>query len=293
MNFSYFTKTFLSVFIFCGSVQISFANTLQNGDPVYKGYRIHLTDISVIKLDKDRLSVRFNLVNTGRESVQFGSNHESAQKALVIIDEKTMDQQLSDYQAQIKQQLLSTSLQIDAGKISYNTELKIDLNSQTDATTIQKPEETVIPPVVEEKITENTTEVDNTETKNEAVCSDLVLEDLKMIKKGIWTATVEYTIRNNGEGTAKLFDDELPLSVRITGSTSSTLNKSSVILGGQEIKEKNLKKELAPAESYKGSMKIDITNLSKYMPYLILELDADDIVTECDETNNKSSVKVN
>lgn len=292
MNFSYFTKTFLAVFIFCGSALSSFASTIQSGDPVYEGYRIHLTDVSVIKQDKNQLSVRFNLINTGRESVQFGNDHESAQKAVVIIDQKTMDQQLSDYQSQIKQQLLSTPLQIDAGKISYNTEFKIDLNGQTGATTIQQPEETVTTPIVEE-MTENTTEVDNTEVIKEEACSDLVLENLKMIKKGIWTATVEYTIRNNGEGTAKLFDDELPLSVRITGSTSSTLNKSSVILGGQEIKEKNLKKELAPAESYKGSMKIDITNLSKYMPYLILELDADDIVTECDETNNKSSVKVN
>ena len=290
-------------------------------DLPYIGYRVHITKIQTLKKTDDEVKIRFIAINTGRETVNLGKEDETTEKAQILFDKSLESNSLSAYEDQIIAAVFAKNMPLYAGQIKLNQELNF---TPSETFTARGPEKgskpkavKKEPPVEKEQPQENIegvkeeikTEIENTPeettekidleptTSEEALCADLILENVKMVKKGVWAATIEFTVTNKGEGSATLRGNDKgdldDVGIRLMGSTSSRMTKSAIPLGGHTLSDKKVKKVLGPNESYTGTMKVDITNLSKYTPFIIMELDANDHITECDEGNNRSSVKIN
>ena len=126
-------------------------------------------------------------------------------------------------------------------------------------------------------------------------CPDLIFDTLKVIKKSEKTAWVEFTIKNIGKGPAQLYnheEEERPFGIRAFISGSTFISKGSVTIGGHTIDEGlgEVKGILQPGETYKETVQFDIRKMTRYMPVLILSLDAFLKLRECDRTNNTAHI---
>lgn len=149
---------------------------------------------------------------------------------------------------------------------------------------IAKSEIDLAPPTVEEIIAKS----------YEEGCSDLVLKNLTIMKQNKKSVTLQYELFNQGGGTAHLIlgakSKQQGLAIRANLSSSERLTRGSIpiesiFLHGDEV-------SINGGESYYGEMKLSLLKFSKFTPVLILELDAYEFVPECDETNNKSSIRL-
>ena len=133
---------------------------------------------------------------------------------------------------------------------------------------------------------------------DDARCADLVLESIKVLRKNNRWANIEYTIRNQGRKAAairgKSKSDKDNITLRISMCSNEKLNKGAAMIGGAFVtsSDKDPKLKLQPNETLTTRLRVDISHVSKYFPYLIFELDADNQIQECDETNNRNSIQV-
>ncbi len=129
-----------------------------------------------------------------------------------------------------------------------------------------------------------------------STCADLIVDSIRIIKNSKRSVTLEYTITNQGAGPAKLYgkgkllDDNLALRAHL--SSSERLTKGSIFLVGEYLPNRSGQGELAPNESVSATIKLDKYKVTKFTPYVILELDTFQNVTECNETNNRGSIRV-
>ena len=110
--------------------------------------------------------------------------------------------------------------------------------------------------------------------------------------------TLQITLVNQGAGPARIYRDKARKQpqVAIRGNFSSTenLSRGDIVIGGDyvETDNKNPHGWLKPQETFTTTVKFDMRKKSKFTPYIILELDAYNGLSECDETNNVSVVKL-
>jgi len=127
-------------------------------------------------------------------------------------------------------------------------------------------------------------------------CPDLAIDEIRVIKKSKRWLMLEYTITNHGSAEANLYGkekgDQDNVAIRANLSGTTKLTRGSLILGGDFVTNAKNKGVLESGKSYKGLMKLDISNMSRYTPVLILELDIYQTVRECDETNNRKHMQL-
>lgn len=127
-------------------------------------------------------------------------------------------------------------------------------------------------------------------------CPDLAIDEIRIIKKSKRWLMLEYTITNHGSSPANLYGDEKGdqdnVAIRANLSGTTKLTRGSIILGGDFVTNAKNKGMLEVGKSYKGLMKLDISDMSRYTPVLILELDIYQTVRECDETNNRKHMQL-
>lgn len=248
---------------------------------VYNGYRLHLTGIEVVKKEDENIKIRYTAINTGRESLDFGKGFQ--QEVQILFDQSLENAQLMAYEHRIRASIFEQELKIPAGKIKSGQEMKFstaDVFAARGTSGVEKePVHEPAPP----------------EPAGERLCADLSIEEVKVVKSSKRSVTISYTLKNNGEGVADLTGPDRKdydnVAIRVSMSHADRITRSSMILGGSYIKDKS-KPKLAPGQQYTGTIKLDISKMTKYTPYLVLELDAHDVVEECDETNNRGAVKV-
>jgi len=294
----------------------------------YKGYRLHLTALKVLRQKGEEVKIQYTLINTGRENIALGGKAAAMDKLLVLFDQSLQTAKISQYQQQIRNSLLQQQLSIVAGQIKRNNELsfstkaipntseekvKVEEVVAIEPENLEKKEELLdaaepenstkevvekIPVKEEEKSDTPEKEEDYTPYLDRDNCSDLVIEHIKIVKQGKRNVTLEYSLVNQGNGPAYLFgstkskEDNVAIRANISGSTR--LSRGAIIIGGGYITE-GLKKEngkLMPNERYIGTIKLDTYKMTKFTPNIILELDAYNSLIECDETNNRSHIRV-
>lgn len=129
-------------------------------------------------------------------------------------------------------------------------------------------------------------------------CSDISIENLKIVKKTKRFITLEYTIVNNGTGAAQLFGtekgEEDNVAIRANISRSTRLSRGAIVIGGDFVNppSKGMTGELQPNESFTSTIKLETYKMTKFTPNIILELDVHNSLIECDETNNIQSISV-
>ncbi len=319
MKIPIFSKWWRVLYLLIISVVLQSFSTAQNtslNDPPYKGYRLHLTDMKVVKKKDQQIKINYTLINTGREVVQLGKNKHNPASLLILFDHSLASENLIAYQEEIKEQLLRQNLSIAAGQINNQQEMVFSPREILTARggTVKEVEEKVEVDIVEEEkpspseevIEDKPTEV-KVEKKEEDDyipyldkdnCADLAIDQIQVVKKSKNSVTLSFVITNYGTGTAELFgasdkkEDNVAIRANISGSKK--LSRGAIVIGGDYIKGKRKSKNaiLAPYESYQGTIKLDIRKMTRFTPNIILELDAYNALIECDETNNINVIEV-
>lgn len=126
------------------------------------------------------------------------------------------------------------------------------------------------------------------EEKEEEGCADLILEELSVLKKTKNSVQLAYTIRNIGQGRVFIGAKKKEEGIAIRGHLSSSehLSRGALTVGGDFLAVDDSDAILSPGQSYSGSVKLPMYKLTKFTPYLILQIDPYQKILECDETNN-------
>ncbi|MEM8908693.1 MAG: hypothetical protein AAGD05_12660 [Bacteroidota bacterium] len=273
----------------------------------YQGFRIHLHDLQVSKQSDDWLKISYVPINTGREDLRFGDLHlKHLQNLVIAFDEDFTASQLAPLQASIEATLLREDLTILAGKVLPRKEMKIPLQQPLSAAlgdpTLQAKGDPK--PKKKKKKSEadsfsiNVGEGEATTYLDKNNCADLIIDTLKIIKQSKRSVTLEYTIVNQGKGPANLLGskkgnaDNVAFKAHL--SSSNKLKRGNIVIGGGFVRNPNKGESnlLAPNESWVGTLKLDLHKMTRFTPYIILELDTYQGVRECNERNNRNAVKV-
>lgn len=298
----------------------------------YQGFRIHLTHLKVLKQSRESLELAYQAVNTGRQDVQFGQAQQGELSKLLINFDPDFDnnKDLSRHRSAIIAALKQTDYAIVAGKIGPEKVLKVNLNqidkpvshkpapvaqptpepvAEATATTVTPEEDKKEPIKAKEEITDDKIIVtdtsgsdDDNDTSdddyyNPANCPDLRIESIRVLKKNRRSVTIEYTVKNIGKGPADLNQENKSSSdnvaVKAYMTSSDKLTKGALVIGGGYVDNRSQNNGmLLPDETHVCTIKLDINNMTKFTPVIILELDTFEQVLECNETNNKNHVKV-
>ena len=135
-------------------------------------------------------------------------------------------------------------------------------------------------------------EVINAKTK----CPDLVIRNMKLLKTKNKKATVRFEVENIGKGPALIYkkDDkeDQPLGVRAYISGAEKITKGAINIGGFYLEGglDDTDGMLLPNNKFEMEVELDIKKKTRYMPMIILSLDAFLKLQECDRTNNSQHI---
>lgn len=290
-------------------------------NPEYIGYRLALTNIKVTpSKDEHFLNIEYIGVNTGRKDLLFEETSAPPPSLVVTYDQTLRDNNLVPFAKEIRDEIIMKSnFFVAAGKLTETQTIQLNIsgsankviaNQKTEVENLDNPRYTD-KTIKEEKLTAKAVPLDDFENSlmsssskslalkyDENACSDLIFESIKVIKKSKSKVTLKYTIINQGLGPATLINnrkkEEHNMALSAYMSSRDKVTKSSFSFDGDFI-GKGLDKtngKLYPGESYTNTIKLNIQKMTKFTPYIILELDPYLSVRECDKKNNKLGVKV-
>ena len=134
------------------------------------------------------------------------------------------------------------------------------------------------------------------DTLDKTICPDLFISDIKVLERNKKKMYVEYTIENRGEGPAYLLGKDKGktdnVSLQVFFSGDDKYNRGDFLAHGFFI-EKALKETngmLEAKKSYVGGVEINIKRKTSFQGNLIFHIDPVQIIDECDETNNYTTV---
>lgn len=130
-------------------------------------------------------------------------------------------------------------------------------------------------------------------------CPDLVIKDIKVIKENKFHIAIEYTVKNQGTGTADLHSqkkgkDSNNMFLKAYLSSTPKFSRSAKTIGEVEVRKEMENKDgtLPRTREFTGRMYMNVRGRTNLTPYLILTLDPYQTVRECNERNNRSYVKI-
>ncbi len=303
-------KYILSVFFLLSTYLFSFANsfscesfqdTFPSSNPDYKGYRIAITDLAV-EQNENWMNFRFTVINTGKKDISMSDN-DSNPLLVIKFEELSLNPIIEEQKNLFTEALLKSEFNIKAGEILFDHELKIKNNNFSNNTPDEVEKKTLPAEIAAINLSDNSktyvTEKAFSEPNNDDnSCSDLIIESISIVKKSKNSVTLKYKIKNQGKkpvsiiGKPKSEDNNLALTIHM--SSSEKLTRGSIPIGGTYMKNgKQIPDgKLYPGKSLTDEIKIDIRNMTRFTPVIILEIDPYLSVQECDETNNLNSIKV-
>lgn len=289
-------------------------------NPEYIGYRLAVTNIAVTpSKDGSYLNLDYTGINTGRKDLLFEKTSAPPPSLVVTFDGTLRQHGLVSFAKEIRDEIiLRSNFYVSAGKITKIQRIKLKVSSntldvpkqETIADNLENPRFQQIdnskePPTIKappiddfENSLISSSSKSLAQKYDENACSDLLFESIKVVKKSKNKVTLEYTIINNGEGPATLITNRKKensnMALQAYMSSKDRVTKSSFSFDGDFI-GKGLDKtngKLYPGERYTNTIKLNIQKMTKFTPYVILELDPYLSVRECDKKNNKLGVKV-
>lgn len=312
----YYLRTAILLFVFftiCNGLvyaSISFKDTIPLST-TYSGYRIELIDFKTTNKTNDKISGTVTLVNSGKYPVSLGAFGFKTAKLKVLFD-TDLDQKSKEA---IITKIITTQISLDPGDMLKNIAVDADLinykskwssanaSEAVSAPTKQMPakvnadnidtkpvvkENPVVAPVIKESV--------SIESSTDKKCPDLIISKITIIKKSKKHLQLEYTLTNQGNEAAQLYNKKTKEYVAIAAyfSASGKLSRGSIVVGGDVI-EKGLEKsdgQLLPGSSYSNKINIDLSSRSRYLNTLILSADSRQVIYECVENNNNASILV-
>ena len=134
--------------------------------------------------------------------------------------------------------------------------------------------------------------------KEKTKCPDLVIKNMELVKTKNKKATIRFEVENIGKGPALIYTkgdkEDQPLGVRAYVSGAEKISKGAINIGGFFL-EGGLDETdgmLLPNNKFEMEVELDIRKKTRYMPMIILSLDAFLKLQECDRTNNSQHIIV-
>jgi hypothetical protein len=300
-----------SFFIFVATATGQVSGSESSEPRPYTGYRLHLSGIAIEQEDANHIWLSFTAINTGKYS--FSSKDPSIKESLILnADFSNSKLNLSENDPALIQALFEKKIELEPGgfeklkgiqisKLRNNTvpeivqldrpknleEARDSLKKKPDSSnkTKEKGDNIVFQaPEIDRQSLEEILEEKNT-------CPDLVFDTIVLLKRTERSAWVEFTIKNIGKGDAEIYNEnngESSFGIRAYISGSTFISKGSVTIGGIQINDGLEEKKgiLKPGQKHTMQVQFDIRKMTRYMPVLILSLDAFLKLRECDRTNN-------
>jgi hypothetical protein len=292
----------------------TFLSTENGGDDTvkYRGYRLEITEVAILKQTDDWVKISFSIVNSGRVDVDF-TKKGTLHWVKFVYDYTLFSNKLGGLRENIQQTLYDENFKLPVGQTIKKKELKVPvilLKKAMPTETVAGGFETKVGTSIEQLEAEDPSNVagkggddtpDATGTIQPGIrqdCPDIFFQRLRILQQDDKWATVEYTISNKGHGSFMLFEkggkaeEKLVIKAYISGVPS--LSRGALSVGGQIVKPLSGQTlELQPGDIYINQMKVDIRKKTRYMKSLILSLDSDQFKFECDKTNNTDAVILN
>jgi|GEM_PF-5789648 len=299
-------------------------------DVPYDGKRIYIGPMST---NASRSEIHYNICNTGRQDIRLGGDFSD-----VLIKLDPSFNQLGN-QTEVKaivEQIMAKRESIKAGKMLTNQVLRLGsqpMASKTPKKEPAKPSVTTKPSTASKSSTSTSKNKSSKSKKkssrpepkeidmgngtvvletpkredgkergkflDENDCPDLVIKDIKVIKENKFHIAIEYTVKNQGTGTAALHNDKKGkdknnMFMKAYLSSTPKFSRSAKTIGEVEVRKEMENKDgtLPRTREFTGRMYMNVRGRTNLTPYLILTLDPYQTVRECNERNNRSYVKI-
>jgi len=260
-------------------------------DIPYDGQRLYIGPVAT---DATRSELKFTISNTGRKDIRLGGGYDK-----IVINLDPSFQKLIAAGSVLTGQVMelgkssSTSASTSKPKKEKETKSKSKKPTPTESKKEDKNSGTVVLESPEK-------EGDSKRSKflNPDDCPDLMIKDIEIIKVNKYMIAIEYTVKNQGTGTAEMHgaksstDDNMFLKAYL--SATPKFSRSAKTIGETAVKKEMGNKEgtLAKSREFKGKMYMNVRGRTAMTPYLILTLDPYQTVRECNERNNRSYIKL-
>lgn len=245
----------------------------------YVGYRVFLSNPELIKDKKSNFKIKVKITNTGSLSLDASEKTEYQSKLIVSSENELVKVDKEVYADLIHEKVRNSNLNLSSGQ-SQMLELKINIPK-------------------DRRMDEGgfTVSSRNRGVKDYSrdLCPDLVVDSLVLVKRDKKNAYVSFQVKNVGKGAINVIGDPNNKSDNIVvGAYFSGTRKYSrgALLAGELFLTglEESKGILFPGQIMTGKMKVSRKKQSKYTKVLIIQVDSQGIVIECNETNNTGSV---
>ncbi len=246
----------------------------------YEGYRIYMSSPEIVSSKKKGFKIKFKGTNTGSKALAKDSKSEYQDKLIIKLDESLRNTNVDQFRDLIENKIAASKFNLKAGQ-SGSFEYKIKIPKERRGI---------------ESFSVNTGGGSGNGF-NRKLCPDLVLDSLIMLKRDKKHVYVEFIVSNIGKGAINIIGDKkddgdnVNVGAYFAGSpkfSRGAIPADQMYLEGLE----ETQGILFPEQSMKVSMKVSRKHQTKYNKTLIIFVDSNKIVIECNETNNRGHVLV-
>jgi urease beta subunit len=281
-------------------------------DVAYDGMRLYIGPVST---NSSRSELKFTISNTGRRDIRLGSGFDD-----IVINLDPSFNQIGS-QSEVKKivdQMMGKKKLITTGTVLTGQIMDLESapaaevskpakqpSSKPKASTNKKKPSRPEPEKIDMGNGTTVLETPEKEGDNKRSkfldpndCPDLMIKDIEIIKVNKYMIAIEYTVKNQGTGTAELHgsksavDDNMFLKAYL--SATPKFSRSATTIGETAVRKEMGTKDgtLDRTREFKGKMYMNVRGRTNLTPYLILTLDPYQTVRECNERNNRSYIKI-
>lgn len=291
----------VSLLAFFFAIQHSNLNAQQYENPPYKGYRLHITNPQILKEDENFLKISVDVANTGRQLVDL-KRKDIRHWIQVLFAPDLEEGQLKSLRGNIRDALFEKGFSLKPGAIKRNLHLNVSklhlpfvppkpTITQEDQTETQKPFSQPDEIINEKGGNDLNPPGNDLANVDDEPCPDIAFLHLSLKQEDDRFASLEYQIQNQGDGNFIISDQSDMLIIRAYISGVPQLTRGALPIGSIRFEQnQGHPKMLRPGDTLTGEIKLDVRKKTRYMKCLILQLDSDQFVKECDRTNNTSAV---
>ena len=272
----------------------------RTSDRPYEGYRMHVSEVALKKLDTDQLILEVSLINTGKKSLKL-KEPEVRTKVQINFDPSIIQLGLEERIPQIERSILREKLTIKPGGRCSDMLIVVPFSEaeptevQPDDPIVSGGEAQTVGPKFSTKRNRTPKSV-QTVPVEETPCFDLIIERVWVLKRNKKFIELELVVRNQGEGSANLYGDDDAftdnLAVKAYISGVPQLSRGAILLGGLFFDEEIASSggQLAPRTTFTARARFDLRAKTRYLNQFILALDAGLMRDDCDRTNDTYSI---
>ena len=291
---------------------------IRYNDVPYDGKRLYIGPLKITS-NGDVKQYAYTISNTGRRDIRLGA---SDLKDVVIFLDPTFKNEagIPDLEVLVNQ-ILTKKKFLEAGDVAFDQSIfeqkeapvvassespKTENEAESSTPKKEKKPKSGRPDPTPTDLGNGTTMLETPEVEgsergkflDKDNCPDLIIKDIDILKVNKFMIALEYTVKNQGTGTAYFHGDkninEDNVYIQAHLSATPKFTRSAQLKGENPIKKEvgNREGSLEKTREFKGKMYLNVRGSTKLTPYLILNLDPYQTVRECNERNNRSFIRV-